>query len=50
MKKTYSVWLDADPNDSFEVLAGSVKEAALKALEELGWCLGEGQEIDEEVK
>jgi hypothetical protein len=35
----YLVWSDHDPNDSFEVDAVNVNEAAWAALGELGWCV-----------
>ena len=45
----YLVWNDRDPNDSFEVEAGNVYDAAFAALDELGWCLsGEPYEPEAE--
>lgn len=35
----YLVWSDHDPNDSFEVDASNVYDAAFAALDELGWCV-----------
>ena len=35
----YLVWNDHDPNDSFEVDASNVYNAAFAALDQLGWCL-----------
>jgi hypothetical protein len=48
--KQFNVWNDADPLDSFYVQAETLESALLKALEELGWCMGKGEEIDEETK
>ena len=39
---------DFDGNDSFYVEAKSANEAAHKALEELGWWVSEGEEIEKE--
>ena len=46
--KTYLIVNDFDGNDSFEVQAENGNDAAHKALEELGWWVSEGEEIDEE--
>jgi len=50
----YLVWNDQDPNDSFEVDATSVNDAAWAALEELGWCVSaepyDPDEDEEEVE
>lgn len=38
-KLRYLVWSNNDPNDSFEVDAIDVNEAAWAALDELGWSV-----------
>ena len=49
----YLVWSDRDPNDSFEVEAQNVNDAAWAALRELGWCVSaepfDPEEDEEEV-
>lgn len=35
----YMIWSSLDPNDSFEVDAENVEDAAFAALDELGWSV-----------
>lgn len=37
---------DADPNDSFTVLAENDEQASDKALKELGWWVAQGEEVE----
>lgn len=37
----YTIWSENDPNDRFEIHAESSTDAAFRALDELGWCVGE---------
>ena len=46
--KQYMIVNDNDGNDSFYVEAETDAEAAHKALEELGWWVAEGEELEEE--
>ena len=46
--KIYRVWNEFDPNDVFEVEATTSSDAAFKALEELGWLVGEGHDSEDE--
>ena len=48
--KTYSVINDQDGNDSFQVIGANAEEAAKVALEDLGWWIAEGDEIDVDDK
>lgn len=38
-KYVRAVWSDEDPNDTFYVEGQTTEQAALAALEHLGWCL-----------
>lgn len=42
----YTIWNDNDPNDRFEVKADNPYDAALAAMDELGWCVGEPYDDD----
>ncbi len=46
--KVYTIINDYDGNDSFEVEATNVHDAADQALEELGWWVSVGEILDDE--
>ena len=45
--KQFYCWNDQDPNDSITVEAEDELRACYALLAQLGWCVGEGEEIDE---
>ena len=48
--KQYMIINDADGNDSFTIEAVDGNDAAHKALEQLGWWVAKGEEIEVEGK
>jgi hypothetical protein len=45
----YTIWNDNDPNDRFTIGAESPSDAAFRALEELGWCVGGAEDEEHDL-
>lgn len=41
----FEIWRYSDPNDTFEVEGHDIEDAAIRALNDLGWCISDS--IDE---
>ena len=44
--KLFTIVNDHDGNESYSIVAKDASDAAHKALEELGWFVSDGEEID----